>query len=125
MKKLLTIFASFLILFNIHFPAWADTPQCIKDLMLTDSMKNADFAMIAKDLKLVETLYDYNINKGIIPASTLKIITTSTALELLGPDYRYETILQHDGEIKNGILYGNIYIKGSGDPTLGSEYFEN
>lgn len=125
MKKLLTIFASFLILFNIHFSALADTPQCVKDLMLTNSMKNADFAMIVKDLKSRETIYGYNINKGMIPASTLKIITTSTALELLGPDYRYETILQHDGEVKNGVLYGNIYIKGSGDPTLGSEHFEN
>lgn len=125
MKKLLSIFGAFLILFNIHFSAWADTPQCVKDFMLTDSMKNSDFAMIVKDLKSGKIIYDYNMNNGMIPASTLKVITTATALELLGSDYRYETTLQYDGEIKNGVLYGNIYIKGSGDPTLGSEYFEN
>ena len=113
-----------LILINFNTAIYASTPQCVKDLMLTDYMKNSDFSMIVKDLKSGKIIYDYNINKGIIPASTLKIITTSTTLELFGSDYRYETILQYDGKIKNGVLYGNIYIKGSGDPTLGSKYFE-
>lgn len=125
MKKLLSIFMLSLILINFNTAVYASTPQCVKDLMLTDYMKNSDLSMIVKDLESGEIIYDYNINKAIIPASTLKIITTSTALELFGADYRYETILQYDGEIKNGVLYGNIYIKGSGDPTLGSEYFEN
>ncbi|MDR2073894.1 MAG: D-alanyl-D-alanine carboxypeptidase/D-alanyl-D-alanine-endopeptidase [Oscillospiraceae bacterium] len=93
--------------------------------MQTDSMKNADFALIVKDMESGEIVYDYNIKNSIVPASTLKTVTTATALEIFGADYRYETLLQHDGEIKNGVLHGNIYIKGSGDPSLGSEYFEN
>lgn len=60
---------SVLILFNIQFSAWAGALQCVKNLMLADFMKNADFAMIVKDLKSCEILYGYNISKGIIPAS--------------------------------------------------------
>ena len=54
------------------------------------------------------------------PASVTKIITTATALEMLGPDYRFETLIQHDGNYSGGVINGNLIIKGSGDPTLGS-----
>ncbi len=50
------------------------------------------------------------------PASCQKTITSATAMELLGPQYRYRTILGYDGEIANGALNGNLYIIGSGRP---------
>ncbi|MDR0404872.1 MAG: D-alanyl-D-alanine carboxypeptidase/D-alanyl-D-alanine-endopeptidase [Oscillospiraceae bacterium] len=123
MKKLLSAFAAFLIFASV--PVSAVTPQCVTDFMQTDSMKNADFALIVKDMETGEIVYDYNIKNSVVPASTLKTVTTATALEIFGADYRYETLLQYDGEIKDGVLHGNIHIKGSGDPSLGSEYFEN
>ncbi len=55
------------------------------------------------------------------PASTLKIITTAAALHLLGPDTCFETFLEYDGSLdKKGVLHGNVYIRGGGDPCLGS-----
>ena len=64
-----------------------------------------------------------NGNKSLLPASTLKTITTGCALEILGVDYQFATVLQHDGTIDaaTGTLNGNVYIRGSGDPTLAQD----
>lgn len=61
------------------------------------------------------------------PASTQKIVTTSTALLVLGPNHTFKTIIQYDGtfDASTGVLNGNIYIKGGADPTLGSEKFKS
>jgi D-alanyl-D-alanine carboxypeptidase/D-alanyl-D-alanine-endopeptidase (penicillin-binding protein 4) len=55
----------------------------------------------------------------------MKIITTACALQLLGKDYRYETLLQHSGTFDKatGVIDGDLIIRGSGDPSLNSEYF--
>jgi D-alanyl-D-alanine carboxypeptidase/D-alanyl-D-alanine-endopeptidase (penicillin-binding protein 4) len=52
------------------------------------------------------------------PASTMKVITTYAALGLLGPDYRWSTTLHLDGPLRSGVLYGNLVLKGSGDPKF-------
>ena len=63
--------------------------------------------------------------KSLIPASNLKLLTTATALAVLGADYRFETQIAYDGYVDaQGVLNGNIYIIGSGDPTLGSPEME-
>ena len=65
-------------------------------------------------------IFDKNSNTGLAPASCQKVVTSTTAFELLGKDYTYKTSLGYDGKIDSGILKGNLYIIGSGDPTLGS-----
>jgi D-alanyl-D-alanine carboxypeptidase/D-alanyl-D-alanine-endopeptidase (penicillin-binding protein 4) len=77
------------------------------------------------DVKKDSVLAEYNSATGLVPASSLKVVTTAAALSLLGENFRYETRIQYDGTLDtiNGILYGNLYIRGSGDPTLGSKYF--
>lgn len=67
------------------------------------------------------TLAEMNSAKMLVPASNMKLISTGTALYTLGPDYRFRTWIGHDGEIIDGVLYGNLYITGGGDPTLGSK----
>lgn len=67
-----------------------------------------------------QILLEYNGNTGLAPASCQKLVTSATALELLGINYRYKTEIGYDGEIKDGKLTGNLHIKGFGDPTLGS-----
>ncbi|WP_438395549.1 D-alanyl-D-alanine carboxypeptidase/D-alanyl-D-alanine endopeptidase [Caballeronia sp. DA-9] len=60
-----------------------------------------------------------NANQPMMPASTMKLVTTYTGLSLLGPDYRWKTTAYADGEVDtNGILHGNLYIQGTGDPKL-------
>lgn len=68
----------------------------------------------------------YNEDKALVPASTMKAITTATALETLGPDYRFRTELQHTGSIAaDGALQGDVIVKGGGDPNLGASQIVN
>ncbi len=67
------------------------------------------------------TLVDIDGDNMIIPASNMKLISTGAALHALGADYRFETKIGHDGEIRDGVLHGNLYIIGGGDPTTGSK----
>lgn len=64
-----------------------------------------------------------NTGKMLIPASTLKLAVTYPAWCLLKPDFHFKTVIEYDGMIKDGVLSGSIYIKGGGDPTLGSWRF--
>lgn len=62
----------------------------------------------------------YRIDIGLVPASTMKAITTATALEVLGADFRFKTELQTAGVLgEDGALDGHLVIRGGGDPTLG------
>lgn len=86
-------------------------------------LRNANVSFQLSDLTTGKSLVSYRSDNLAVPASTLKLITTATALETLGGNFRFETLLQTDGTISaEGKLTGNIYIKGSGDPTLGSEH---
>ncbi len=67
------------------------------------------------------TLVDIEAGKMMVPASNMKLITTGAALHRLGAEYRFETKLGHDGWVEDGVLYGNLYIIGGGDPTTGSK----
>ncbi|HEY4801734.1 MAG TPA: D-alanyl-D-alanine carboxypeptidase, partial [Paraburkholderia sp.] len=60
-----------------------------------------------------------NAGQPMMPASTMKLVTTWSGLSMLGPDYRWKTSAYTDGEVDpSGTLHGNLYIKGTGDPKL-------
>jgi serine-type D-Ala-D-Ala carboxypeptidase/endopeptidase (penicillin-binding protein 4) len=67
------------------------------------------------------TLFDHNASKLFNPASNMKLLTTASALWYLGPSYRFRTEARRDAKIKDGVIDGNLYIKGFGDPTLTTE----
>lgn len=77
------------------------------------------------EAKSGKVVAEENSEVCLTPASITKLITTATALEILGPDFRFKTELAYDGNITNGVLNGNLYIVGGGDPTLGSTYLKN
>jgi D-alanyl-D-alanine carboxypeptidase/D-alanyl-D-alanine-endopeptidase (penicillin-binding protein 4) len=58
-------------------------------------------------------------------ASTAKLFSTAAAIELLGPDYRPSTRVYFNGQVENGVLKGDLVIRGGGDITLGSRFFNN
>lgn len=66
------------------------------------------------------TLADIESDNMILPASNMKLISTGTALHRFGPDHQYITKIAHDGQIELGVLKGNLWIIGGGDPTTGS-----
>jgi D-alanyl-D-alanine carboxypeptidase/D-alanyl-D-alanine-endopeptidase (penicillin-binding protein 4) len=104
-------------------PVLAAQNQPVKQFVKLEEMRGASFSFMAKEVGSGEALYAYDVDRELTPASVLKLVTSAAALDLLGEDYRYETVLEYDGEIVNGVLEGNLYIKGSGDPTLGSSHF--
>jgi len=89
----------------------------------TDVLEHATIGFYATDAETGEVLGFSTPQLSMAPASTLKLITTSTALELLGTKYRFETRLAYSGSISNDTLKGNLVILGGGDPALASKYF--
>jgi serine-type D-Ala-D-Ala carboxypeptidase/endopeptidase (penicillin-binding protein 4) len=75
------------------------------------------------DLDSSITLYEQNSQLALTPASIMKLVTTTTALDVLGKDFQFRTSLFFKGNIKDSVLHGDLIIIGGGDPTLGSRFF--
>jgi D-alanyl-D-alanine carboxypeptidase/D-alanyl-D-alanine-endopeptidase (penicillin-binding protein 4) len=99
----------------------------IEALKKDPALKGASWSVCVMNAKKDSVVYEYNSHLSLVPASTMKIMTTGAALSILGPSFMFETKLQHDGilDTATGTLKGNIYILGGGDPTLESEYFRD
>jgi len=105
------------------------TPQRTQkaiDRFVDDSlMRHASVGVIVVDASNGKMLGGRNTNLACITASTMKTVTSTAALELLGADFRFETPVYLDGEIHGNTLRGNLVVEGHGDPTLGSVYFKD
>ncbi len=70
----------------------------------------------------LDTATGYQMDTPLVPASTMKVITTAAANEILGPNFRFETELQTTGSLDDaGVLQGDVILRGGGDPTLGAD----
>jgi D-alanyl-D-alanine carboxypeptidase/D-alanyl-D-alanine-endopeptidase (penicillin-binding protein 4) len=68
-----------------------------------------------------DTLFGYNADRQLLPASTMKLFTSALALDKFGPSGRFETKLLHSGTISaDSVLSGDVILRGAGDPTLTS-----
>ena len=93
----------------------------LTDMMSDPVLKNANWGFVVYDPKTKKVISSYNESTPLIPASTTKLLTTETAMNLLGEKYKWLTQLEYSGNIdENGVLNGNLYIVGSGDPSLGT-----
>lgn len=96
----------------------------IDSLLRDESLAHASWGICVMNTESNDVVFDYNSRQSLVPASTLKLVTSGAAINLLGHDYRFNTLLQYDGKIDHqGTLNGNLYIKGSGDPSFGSARF--
>jgi D-alanyl-D-alanine carboxypeptidase/D-alanyl-D-alanine-endopeptidase (penicillin-binding protein 4) len=69
-------------------------------------------------------IVDHNSRMALTPASVMKVVTTATALDVLGEDYRFSTPVELRGARLGSKWVGNLVVKASGDPTLESENFK-
>ncbi|MBP3839986.1 MAG: D-alanyl-D-alanine carboxypeptidase, partial [Chryseobacterium sp.] len=93
----------------------------INSMMNDPVLRNANWGFVIFDPKTRKVVSSYNEYASLIPASTTKLLTTDTAVSLLGVNFRWITQLEYSGDIdENGNLQGNLYIVGSGDPSLGT-----
>jgi len=101
------------------------TAQAIQNeitrIMADPQLKHARLGLYVQNVKSNKVLLNHNGTKSFTPASVMKVISTATALNVLGKNYKFITRLEYDGIIQNGVLKGNLYIRGGGDPTLGAE----
>ena len=99
--------------------------SAIKNFAESEIMKSGNISFYAVDLENGKTVESYRENNGLVPASVMKIVTSAAALEVMGVEKILKTKLVYDGTITNkGILHGDLYIIGEGDPTLGSDGIE-
>ena len=87
---------------------------------ILDAHAQAWWGVLVVDVASGNVHYARNAERNFIPASVTKLYTTAAALDQLGPDYRYETRLYTDGRVSNGVLHGNLVVRGAGDPSTGA-----
>ncbi len=85
------------------------------------ALDHALISAYAIDCRTGEVVFDLEGDRSLMPASCMKVVTTGAALHLLGPESHFQTDLVIDGDVKEGVLHGNVIIRGGGDPCLGSD----
>lgn len=88
-----------------------------------EQLKYSISSLTVLDARTGELIFSKNGGIGLAPASTLKTVTAATALDILGESFTWETKLAYTGQIKAGVLSGDLLIIGAGDPCLGSNRF--
>lgn len=92
--------------------------QFVDSLTGAPEFRSMHWGVLIVDPGRGETLYSRNADKLFMPASNMKLLTGSTALTQLGPDYRWPTTLWARGPVRNGVLEGDLVVKGQGDPSI-------
>jgi serine-type D-Ala-D-Ala carboxypeptidase/endopeptidase (penicillin-binding protein 4) len=108
-------------------PAAAPSPEAAfaaaVDSIFSDTVfAGANWGVEIKSLETGRVLYQRNAGKMFVPASNMKLVTGSAALETLGPGWRYRTALAAAGSVSGGVLRGDLVVVGSGDPTIAADY---
>ncbi|UTR14981.1 D-alanyl-D-alanine carboxypeptidase/D-alanyl-D-alanine-endopeptidase [Salipaludibacillus sp. LMS25] len=126
---ILTICFSFIFL-PFMFTAESDlTPEDMlkSDLVNILQQEELDHALPAihvRSAKSGETIFSYNSETSMVPASGQKLLIGAAALDTLGPNYTFKTGLYYDGNKSEEVLHGDLYLKGTGDPTRLSDDYE-
>lgn len=85
-------------------------------------MPNAWWTILIQDAETGYPLYERDTGRSFIPASNTKLYSTAAALNALGADFRFETRITTDGTVEDGVLRGNLFVIGSGDPVIGGRF---
>lgn len=90
----------------------------IDSLADAPEFRNAHWGILIVDPASRDTLYSRNADKLFMPASNMKLVTSSVAVAQLGMDYRWRTSLVARGPVRNGVLLGDLVVVGRGDPSV-------
>ena len=93
----------------------------VQQALKTNKLQNDALSLVLIPLTGPGIPTVFNADVSMNPASTMKLVTTYAALEMLGPTHQWKTEFYTDGTLNNGILQGNLYLKGGGDPKLNME----
>ena len=104
------------------------TPRTADDLAstlggLTGRTRSGTWGAMVVSLTRGDTLYAYNAGEQMLPASTMKLLTSAIAFERFGPTYQFSTDALREGTVgPDGTLSGNLYVRGDGDPALSGKF---
>lgn len=118
MKKIFQLVILLALFFSLPIQSFASVNNAV-----TTHLGKNNAAVTIRDAETGKIVFSQNGDKLMRPASNMKLVSGAAALNMLGEDYRFKTDLYIDGIVVNGTLNGNVYIKGSGDPTLTREDF--
>src|SRR5207302_7059474 len=90
----------------------------LREIASRPELKHATFGVSVYDLDAKKILFELNGEQLFTPGSTTKLLTTGTALGVLGADYRFHTPVHRTGPIDAGVLHGDLVLVASGDPNL-------
>jgi D-alanyl-D-alanine carboxypeptidase/D-alanyl-D-alanine-endopeptidase (penicillin-binding protein 4) len=130
MTKTLHFLFLALFLFVVHAtPAqdrsFNEVELALQRLIQDPGLKHGQVAFIAVNLANGHMIAEHNPDRAMVPASIQKLFTTASALHNLGEVHRFETKIWHSGGVVDGVLHGNLLVRGGGDPTLQSRYFSS
>ncbi|NND76664.1 MAG: D-alanyl-D-alanine carboxypeptidase/D-alanyl-D-alanine-endopeptidase [Flavobacteriales bacterium] len=114
MKNVLLVFVSLLFI-----NGFGQNSKYLNEQVESKELKTGILAFHAQKVSNGEVVATINAEKWMSPASILKLATTTSAIEILGPDHRFETKIGYTGHIEAGVLKGDLIVKGGGDPSLG------
>ena len=98
-----------------HADSLPERPRAVLNQQL---VPDGAVTVVVRDLTTGESLIELNATAPRPPASTMKLLPTWAALELLGPAYSWKTRAWSDAPVARGVLNGNLYLQGGGDPLL-------
>ena len=104
-------------------PATAELPKPLVARLAKEKVSANAVSLSVQRLTDGQMLLAHNVNVPRNPASVIKLVTTLAGLQLLGPQYRWQTRYYADGKLEDGVLHGNLVIRGEGDPLLTLEHF--
>ena len=123
-KLISSVFLCFYIVFGFS-QTIQDVKNEVAKLAADNDLKNASISFFAIDLTSNQVIAGLSPDMSLVPASTTKLITTASALEILGENTRFSTQILHTGTVDTlcRVLNGDIIIKGGGDPCLGADRY--
>lgn len=101
-------------------PEKSKAQKYIESVASNDILRQASLGVFAMT-EGGKAIASFNQEKRLIPASTMKLISSGAAMHQLGSDFKFTTRIGYSGEIKDGVLEGDLYIVGGGDPTIASK----
>lgn len=99
--------------------------QDLDTLLASSPLAGSETGLVVRDADTGATLYAQQGDSLLVPASNEKLITSAAAMDLLGPDYTFNTSVLAGGTTTDGTLSGNLYLKGTGDPTMLIKDYQN